>query len=83
MSEEEVVNEEFDECDDSTDSSEEEFIRQQKEKEFSVPLPRKSGTIEIMKNSTSVLVEDKNIIHDEFDSDDEDMNTSDVCELTK
>ena len=68
--------------DDSTDSSEREFIEQQekarKEKE-KVHLPRKSSTILMKKEEKEVrIVEDDNIDHDEFDSDDEDMNCSNL-----
>ncbi|BFU20337.1 protein phosphatase domain containing protein [Entamoeba histolytica HM-1:IMSS-B] len=70
-------NNNFDDYDDSTDSSEEEFIRQQAEK-AKVHLPRKSSTILIEKGKTAQLLADNNIDHTEYDSDDEDLNCSDL-----
>lgn len=77
MAEESSSEINFDEYDDSTDSSEEEFIRQQQEKER-VHLPRKSSTIWVKKGEEAELVDDKNIDRNEFDSDDEDLNCSNV-----
>ncbi|KAL7722508.1 Protein phosphatase 2C [Entamoeba marina] len=67
----------FGDYDDSTDSSEEEFIRQQEEQQR-VHLPRKSSTILIEKGKSAVLVSDNNIDISEYDSDDEDGNVSDI-----
>nr|BAN41267.1 protein phosphatase 2C, putative [Entamoeba invadens] len=77
MSDENSPNQNFEEYDDSTDSSEEEFIRQQQEKQR-LHLPRKSSTILIEKTKPAVLVEDKDIDVTEFDSDDEDLNASHI-----
>lgn len=74
-------SEEESDYDDSTDSSEREFIEQQqkmKKEQERVHLPRKSSTIKIEKKTQAVIVDDENIDHDEFDSDDEDMNCSNL-----
>ena len=65
------------EYDDSTDSSEEEFMRQQLEKQ-KVSLPRKSSTILVAKGTPAVLLEDTNVAKAGPDSDDEDMNATNI-----